>query len=185
MLRWLILLASAVSALLCIATVVMWVRSYDQSDEMQWRLASDSPRSAGTLVKFCNASGGMDLEVDQFRTDMPSSQRFDVFEVEGVPAGMVWSHRAPWASRARFFDLFWITNRGMRQDPHLIERKFFVATPHWFFFLTTLVLPTVLVMRRLIRRVAIPAGHCLACGYSLTGNISGVCPECGAAAHPA
>ena len=26
-----------------------------------------------------------------------------------------------------------------------------------------------------------PRGHCQACGYSLTGNVSGVCPECGAA----
>jgi hypothetical protein len=25
-------------------------------------------------------------------------------------------------------------------------------------------------------------GHCAACGYDLTGNTSGVCPECGAAA---
>jgi hypothetical protein len=26
------------------------------------------------------------------------------------------------------------------------------------------------------------AGLCLKCGYDLTGNVSGVCPECGAAA---
>jgi hypothetical protein len=25
-----------------------------------------------------------------------------------------------------------------------------------------------------------PAGHCQCCGYNLTGNVSGVCPECGA-----
>ena len=24
-----------------------------------------------------------------------------------------------------------------------------------------------------------PPGHCQKCGYSLTGNTSGVCPECG------
>jgi len=24
-----------------------------------------------------------------------------------------------------------------------------------------------------------PRGHCTACGYNLTGNLSGVCPECG------
>jgi len=24
-----------------------------------------------------------------------------------------------------------------------------------------------------------PAGHCRNCGYDLTGNVSGVCPECG------
>jgi hypothetical protein len=25
----------------------------------------------------------------------------------------------------------------------------------------------------------IPPGHCQKCGYNLTGNVSGVCPECG------
>ena len=24
-----------------------------------------------------------------------------------------------------------------------------------------------------------PAGHCQRCGYNLTGNLSGICPECG------
>ncbi len=24
-----------------------------------------------------------------------------------------------------------------------------------------------------------PPGHCRQCGYNLTGNVSGVCPECG------
>lgn len=30
-----------------------------------------------------------------------------------------------------------------------------------------------------LERWAIPAGHCTTCGYNLTGNTSGVCPECG------
>ena len=29
------------------------------------------------------------------------------------------------------------------------------------------------------RRDRIPPGHCTGCGYNLTGNISGTCPECG------
>ncbi len=28
-------------------------------------------------------------------------------------------------------------------------------------------------------RRRIPPGHCRVCGYDLTGNVSGVCPECG------
>lgn len=31
-------------------------------------------------------------------------------------------------------------------------------------------------------RRRIPAGHCRRCGYDLTGNISGRCPECGTVA---
>ena len=35
-----------------------------------------------------------------------------------------------------------------------------------------------------VRRRPIPPDHCQACGYNLTGNISGVCPECGARIVP-
>lgn len=28
-------------------------------------------------------------------------------------------------------------------------------------------------------RLAFPRGHCATCGYNLTGNVSGTCPECG------
>ena len=35
------------------------------------------------------------------------------------------------------------------------------------------------------RRSRIRRGRCLVCGYDLTGNTSGVCPECGSAARPA
>ena len=30
-----------------------------------------------------------------------------------------------------------------------------------------------------LRRHRYPPGHCQSCGYDLTGNVSGVCPECG------
>jgi hypothetical protein len=46
---------------------------------------------------------------------------------------------------------------------------------------TTFVLAavTVVVWRRDVRRV--PVGLCVCCGYDLTGNVSGRCPECGTA----
>ena len=33
-----------------------------------------------------------------------------------------------------------------------------------------------------LRRRRLRRGHCEHCGYDLTGNVSGVCPECGQAA---
>ncbi len=34
-------------------------------------------------------------------------------------------------------------------------------------------------------RVAFDPDHCTSCGYNLTGNLSGVCPECGTPIPPA
>ena len=33
--------------------------------------------------------------------------------------------------------------------------------------------------RRRCRRTLLRLGHCEHCGYDLTGNVSGMCPECG------
>jgi hypothetical protein len=40
-------------------------------------------------------------------------------------------------------------------------------------------LPTAVLCWRDRRRI--PPGHCPTCGYNLTGNVSGRCPECGQA----
>jgi hypothetical protein len=37
------------------------------------------------------------------------------------------------------------------------------------------------VERKLVRQQRAAAGLCTKCGYNLTGNTSGVCPECGGA----
>ncbi len=45
-----------------------------------------------------------------------------------------------------------------------------------------LIAATILLNRRASRRP--PPGHCAACGYNLTGNVSGMCPECGTEFNP-
>ena len=53
-----------------------------------------------------------------------------------------------------------------------------VVVPLWIPLLLVAV-PTGVLWWRDRRRI--PPGHCRQCGYNLTGNISGVCPECGTA----
>jgi hypothetical protein len=48
--------------------------------------------------------------------------------------------------------------------------------PLWMPFLF-FAIPTGVLWYRDRRRI--PAGHCRKCGYNLTGNLGGVCPECG------
>ncbi len=54
-------------------------------------------------------------------------------------------------------------------------RKSLFYVPIWFPFLLAAI-PTVILWRRDRK---LPPNHC-PCGYNLTGNVSGRCPECGA-----
>lgn len=55
-----------------------------------------------------------------------------------------------------------------------------VGLPFWFVCLLLSVYPAgSLVRGPLLRRRRRSKGRCTGCGYDLTGNVSGVCPECG------
>jgi hypothetical protein len=54
--------------------------------------------------------------------------------------------------------------------------EFYVVAPLWMLFLIA-ALPTAFLWW--LDRRRIPLGHCQKCGYNLTGNVSGICPECG------
>jgi hypothetical protein len=56
-----------------------------------------------------------------------------------------------------------------------------VAVPVWIPLLVV-AFPTALAWWRDRRRI--PPGHCQCCGYDLTGNVSGRCPECGSPTEP-
>jgi hypothetical protein len=60
------------------------------------------------------------------------------------------------------------------------SRELIVQLPFWFLILVVSAYPAYALLtgpiRRYIRRAR---GSCVKCAYNLTGNTSGVCPECG------
>ncbi len=86
----------------------------------------------------------------------------------------LWAHSEPtsspygWAFR-HDFRLIWA--------PMTFQRGTGLRLPIWILLLVS-ALPTAYLFWR-DRRY--PRGHCQGCGYDLTGNVSGVCPECGRA----
>lgn len=81
------------------------------------------------------------------------------------------------------FDSFLSPNPDYTADVHnlWIARRY--KTTSWFATIVSLWLPFLIgapVTIHLWRRDRRPRkGHCRECGYDLTGNESGVCPECG------
>jgi hypothetical protein len=59
--------------------------------------------------------------------------------------------------------------------PRVVGSWYFI--PFWL-PLVTITIPTAILWYRDRRP---PKGHCQNCGYDLTGNVTGVCPECGQA----
>ena len=76
------------------------------------------------------------------------------------------------APRARTYGLFWPTLFGNELGMGMGT----IVMPLWLFPAAAL-MPTALLFWRDRRRI--PPGHCQRCGYDLTGNVSGVCSECG------
>lgn len=54
-----------------------------------------------------------------------------------------------------------------------------LAIPYWLLALCFATVPAAWLFRFERRQHYRPTGRCTACGYNLTGNVSGVCPECG------
>ncbi|MCG3125394.1 MAG: hypothetical protein CHACPFDD_00213 [Phycisphaerae bacterium] len=72
----------------------------------------------------------------------------------------------------------------LRRDPSGIETVFLVFGKEWLAVLFLSVAPAVALASVTLRRLRRSRGGppcCVRCGYNLTGNVSGICPECGIA----
>ena len=101
----------------------------------------------------------------------------------GNRASVMWSHGvfrlvADWRPSSQ--DVHFIPPVGGEYWPFMSAkgRIVYVASPFWALLAATS-LPTVLLWW--LDPPRHPPAHCQSCGYDLTGNVSGVCPECGTA----
>jgi len=81
---------------------------------------------------------------------------------------------APRRTLSSDLGLRWPVLRWARENPRFGKGGSLVI-PCWL-MLPFIALPTAFLWYRDRRQ---PRGHCQTCGYDLTGNVSGVCPECG------
>ena len=166
--RGLFTITAIVSLTLCILTMALWARSYWIIDSFDW----DRPYARLGISSFRGSLWWNHIrytKTDRIRFSRGPGYHRD--RAAGIPADgapAIWS----------FAGFRWV-NYNLNLKPAgtgIVVQA--LRIPDWPLTSATLILP---VLWLVSRRAAIrpPRGHCRTCGYNLTGNTSGVCPECG------
>lgn len=186
--RWLLNALTVLSLLLCVATVALWVRSYRVTSLGIVACYSCADRYTQHVVSVLTRRGRFEWGYSGLRI---------VREEVVVPHGRIdrgWSdwnptkyddfeaalRMPPCAHRGRFAGVPWGWERessaASASGPGGWSSRVEAIVPCWLAAVVTVAFPAVR-LRNVFRRRRV--GHCTDCGYDLTGNVSGVCPECG------
>ena len=123
--------------------------------------------------------------IEQGMYHSPSERNGDWITVmydEGLPVRFQWSkleegQRAPFlVGTAKADASAWRNLRDLWHDR--LDSRLFSISYAWLAAITA-TLPIVWIVRFSLSHRAHQQGRCAICGYNLTGNTSGVCPECG------
>ncbi|HEY8750376.1 MAG TPA: hypothetical protein VIM11_20495 [Tepidisphaeraceae bacterium] len=193
-------LATLLSLLLCLATAVLWARSYSKSDTFGSynNEGQDRTGESITLVTraygVCVDSGGLLLFAlrRHARLDLTlESDRVRWMQNQPIP-GRQFNHLSEHPSSYPFMPeyggvraLGFGVMGGRRTPPvwgNMIHNDAFVVLPFWFVVIVCAIVP-LLQLRAIytLHQAKRLSEVCRSCGYNLTGNTSGVCPECGMA----
>jgi hypothetical protein len=159
MIRRLFTIASALSLLLCVAAIILWVRSYIAADSIRWNL----PPHGG--VSFLSSGG-------RFTLSMYAG-------VEGMVGGFQHLSQSPFDfddQTARWYLSYhnWL---GFGFGPGFADAGPIIV-PYWSVALFTCALPPWLFLSGRKSRQRQTLGLCPSCGYDLRASKER-CPECG------
>ena len=179
------------SLVLATATAAIWVRSYwvtdalfpsrffDEGDFTFWRQ---------THLEFGRGSAGVSMTVQSgpagsYKKGIDSMyQRSFGIGVDAIP---VYFRHAPrdvdfqFGNEQRKWGFAWSHFESGRAGNRPRSYSYLLVVPLWSLQAVFLTVPTLWTWRTLKRRRLIRQGCCRKCGYNLTGNTSGICPECG------
>ena len=175
-------LATILSLALLAATAALWVRSYRIVDHFsydRWERFHAGHRisisSDGGRLVF----GSMNLQGAIGSTGRPDAfVPYGEFRHDTVPAGPNVVDLSTYPSAYRRMFAKWSGGYGFAYFEFRRSRGWGVCAPCWAPATLFAACPLAACVR-LARRRRKNAGLCTACGYNLTGNVSGVCPECG------
>jgi hypothetical protein len=171
--------ATVLSLLLCAATVVLWVRGRFVLDIFGW--AGWQDQSAGIWRGSGLISQDRGLVLYSFagtiQFDDPS-HRFPSFHTTDMKPHFL--YRRYFAHRILQAGFVW--SRFRDGGGSFYSDIWAIGVPSWVPPLSFAVLPVWCIAATVRdRRIRGRIGSCQTCSYNLTGNTSGVCPECGRA----
>jgi len=159
MLKWAGLVLSLLIAVAW-AVSLRWYLRYFKAIEEAPRFTIVPGAQYGIVIVRSNSG-----ELVQYRTVKLSSGYLGYGTWVCLPRDLGWHATRIRPASPRWKPLYYPSTAGTQ-----------VFIPLWIPFLIVAI-PTGLLWYR--DRRPIPPGHCQKCGYNLTGNVSGVCPECG------
>jgi hypothetical protein len=189
---------TSLSLLLCLAVVVMWVRSCFKEDAVQvskqsmmglWHEEETWQAWSGWGgLSLCWGRNGGDLmtqkDADAVRARTQSDGRWHYHFVQWQWGPMYGDGSFSRGGRRTYLGFGFDSHNYLQQGPPPVVQQFVMLVVPWPALAAPLAVAPGLragrawLRRRRLRRV----GHCKTCGYDLRGNASGVCPECGAVA---
>jgi hypothetical protein len=184
--RKLFTFASLLSLLICVATVALWIRSYYRLDGVSLRFASHLEIAAkseqGTvtliLTRYPKTRFATKFEARTWKYHF-----YDLFDSPDSTMDRILTsnmHRSLWGyEEGRFPGLRAYSSREAADADFAVPdyKRWFLMPRLWVVAAVFGILPLAYVPRSWARRPR--DGKCRSCGYDLTGNTSGICPECG------
>src|SRR5258706_10489088 len=147
---------AALSLLLCMATAMLWVRSYFVADILKDNLANREIGSTHGRLVASWSNGHLPITINWRWTQLSPIDVDQRLRINGfhVTVGFAYYQPSPMGIRG-------------------------VMAPHWAMALLFAVLPTIQAYRRILfhRRCLVPTS-CVKCGYDLRATPDR-CPECG------
>ena len=168
-------LLTALSLLLCAAVVALWVRSYGPGDTWTaWE--RDGPQNFSDTCQLESARGGLTV----YRSVSTAGTSPLWFPPGRGNAPLAIAEKLGFRVRysMAYRDVF---NTQLNGTLGTYRRA--VRIPYWPFVAVTSGVPALRMFAHVRRRrrheLRRAKGLCTACGFDLTANVSGVCPECG------
>jgi hypothetical protein len=158
--RWMIDGLTVLSLVLCVATAGFWVRSYSVLEAVEFRkpFSGILGWSRGEIAVGLTVHGvpraGFQYTATRATFSLAEKARGEFGSNRSEVGGIIWG-REP---------------RGNK----------WIVLPCWIIATITAITPALWLGRAVRQRLRVRPGFC-SCGYNLTANVSGVCPECGMA----